>query len=194
MDFAHSLNTSCPLSYPQFRLPFIVKACSRDSACSADQRCRQSLPMYQQLEGACTIGTKGFADFLGGAGSVLLRMGMAEAVEGGKTLPAFYSIFPLVSEPSSLSCPSPTPHSHHDSYSLPPLPPSLPPPSHATQPPSLLLLPLAPSTCGCTRTPPPACFGPYFPALRRSASSARRRRPPRREGGQEGREEEGGWR
>jgi len=39
--------------------------------------------MYQQLEGSCNIGTKGFADFLGGTGSVLLKVGMAKAEEGG---------------------------------------------------------------------------------------------------------------
>ena len=32
--------------------------------------------MYQELQGTCRVGPKGFADFLGGAGTVMLAMGM----------------------------------------------------------------------------------------------------------------------
>jgi hypothetical protein len=38
--------------------------------------------MYQRLEGVCNIFTKGFADFLGGAGTLALQMGMTDS-EGG---------------------------------------------------------------------------------------------------------------
>jgi hypothetical protein len=47
-----------------------------DGVCGSGQACRKALPMYKELKGACRVGTKGFADFLGGAGSVMLTMGM----------------------------------------------------------------------------------------------------------------------
>lgn len=50
--------------------------CIADGVCGSGQACRKGLPMYKELQGACRVGTKGFADFLGGAGSVMLTMGM----------------------------------------------------------------------------------------------------------------------
>jgi hypothetical protein len=55
------------------------RVCTADGVCGSGQACRKALPMYKELRGACSVGTKGFADFLGGAGSVMLTMGMPGA-------------------------------------------------------------------------------------------------------------------
>lgn len=53
--------------------------CTADAVCGSGQSCRKALPMYRELKGACRVGTKGFADFLGGAGTVMLSMVMPGA-------------------------------------------------------------------------------------------------------------------
>lgn len=58
--------------------------CKADGVCGSGQACRKALPMYKELKGACRVGTKGFADFLGGAGSVMLSMGMPTGACGYK--------------------------------------------------------------------------------------------------------------
>lgn len=55
------------------------RVCTADGVCGSGQACRKALPMYRKLEGACRVGTKGFADFLGGAGRVMLSMAMPGA-------------------------------------------------------------------------------------------------------------------
>lgn len=62
--------------------PHVFQVCTDDSVCGSGQLCRHALPMYQRLEGVCNIFTKGFADFLGGAGTLALQMGMTDS-EGG---------------------------------------------------------------------------------------------------------------
>ncbi|EKU21706.1 hypothetical protein NGA_0167501, partial [Nannochloropsis gaditana CCMP526] len=62
------------------------RVCTDDSVCGSGQLCRHALPMYQRLEGVCNIFTKGFADFLGGAGTLALQMGMTDS-EGATPAP-----------------------------------------------------------------------------------------------------------
>lgn len=58
------------------------RVCTADGVCGSGQACRKALPMYRKLEGACRVGTKGFADFLGGAGRVMLSMAMPGVYTG----------------------------------------------------------------------------------------------------------------
>src|SRR6056297_2608648 len=55
--------------------PHVFQVCTDDSVCGSGQLCRHALPMYQRLEGVYNIFTKGFADFLGGAGTTCVLTG-----------------------------------------------------------------------------------------------------------------------